>query len=205
MRARGIEPIGVVLAGGRGSRLGGDKATALLAGRPLISHPLAAMRHALTDVAVVAKRDTALPGPDRLHGAAVWIEPDEPRHPLTGILYALERAGGRAIVVCAADLPFVSAPALVELAFGDAGGAPALLARSTRGAVQPLLGRYEARAAALLASAAIGAGAPLRETVLAIGPALVGFDDPELLFNVNSPDDLRRAEEIAGGYPKVKS
>ena len=31
----------MILAGGRGSRLGGEKATAQLAGRPLIAYPLA--------------------------------------------------------------------------------------------------------------------------------------------------------------------
>lgn len=51
-------PLGVVLAGGRGSRLGGAKATAELAGRPLISYPLAALAEAGLEAVVVAKPDT---------------------------------------------------------------------------------------------------------------------------------------------------
>ena len=50
-----------VLAGGLGSRIGGDKALVQLAGRPLISYPLAAAQAAGLDAVVVAKRSTSLP------------------------------------------------------------------------------------------------------------------------------------------------
>jgi CTP:molybdopterin cytidylyltransferase MocA len=39
-------PLGAVLAGGRGSRIGGGKPTIELAGRPLISYRLAAIEAA---------------------------------------------------------------------------------------------------------------------------------------------------------------
>src|SRR5438477_12761169 len=74
-------PVGVILAGGAGRRIGGSKALVKLHGRPLISYPLAAMREALGDIAIVAKADTELPS---LPGVTVWIEPDVPRHPLVG-------------------------------------------------------------------------------------------------------------------------
>jgi molybdopterin-guanine dinucleotide biosynthesis protein A len=57
-----VTAIGSVLAGGRGSRLGGSKATVELAGRPLISYPLAALAAAGLDAFVVAKPDTPLRG-----------------------------------------------------------------------------------------------------------------------------------------------
>ena len=50
-----------VLAGGRGSRIGGHKALVPLCGRPLITYPLAAARAAGLSAVVVAKRDTQLP------------------------------------------------------------------------------------------------------------------------------------------------
>ncbi len=136
---RAGEPIGVLLAGGEGRRIGGGKALVELGGRPLISYPLAAMRRAVRDVAVVAKADTELPA---LPGVALWIEPGWPRHPLVGIVHALRCARGRAVLVCAADMPFVIAQALTALARADAGGAPAVVATSG-GGLQPQLGRYE--------------------------------------------------------------
>ena len=197
------EPIGVVLAGGRGRRLGGDKAIALLDGRPLISYPLAAMRAAVRDVAVVAKPDTALPGAAELVGVEVWLEPARPRHPLVGILHALRVAAGRCVLVCAADLPFITPAVLRALAAADARGAPAVLAASASGDLQPLLGRYGPSAAALLAPAAAEAVAPVRAAVAAIGPRLVTLQDPSVLVNVNSPEDLARAESLLRGATRT--
>ena len=195
MSDRRTEPVGVLLAGGLGRRLGGDKALAMLGGRPLIAHPLAAMRGALTDVVIVAKSDTVLPGAAELQRTVVWVEPDRPRHPLVGIVHALRAAAGRPVVACAADLPFVTAEALRALATADAGDAPAVLATTAQGSIQPLLGRYEPAAAALLGPAARAGVAAMRDVVAALHARLLAIEDPWVLFNVNSPEDLREAED----------
>src|SRR3954471_15363213 len=104
--------VGVVLAGGAGRRMGGAKATALLAGRPLVVWALEALRAAgFERRAVVVKSDTALPELD----VPVWIEPDEPRRPRAGAAYALER-GGDDVVTLPVGLPLVPAALLRELA-----------------------------------------------------------------------------------------
>jgi molybdopterin-guanine dinucleotide biosynthesis protein A len=180
----------VVLAGGLGRRIGGGKAIVELCGSPLLSYPLRTLGSALDQVAVLAKADTALP---TLPGVTVWIEPQQPRHPLLGILQALALAGGRPVVVCAVDLPFVSPELIVQLATIDAGGAPAVLAARC-GAVQPLLGRYEPAAAELLPQPA--GHVALIEAVTAIGPRLLEVTDPDELFNVNAPEDLLHASAI---------
>ena len=101
----GHGPIGVILAGGVGRRIGGSKAIVKLRGRPLIMYPLQALTLALGEVAVLAKPDTELPS---LSGVTIWIEPATPQHPLVGISHALALAGDRPVLVCAADLPLVS-------------------------------------------------------------------------------------------------
>jgi molybdopterin-guanine dinucleotide biosynthesis protein A len=186
-RRRRATPVGVVLAGGEGRRIGGAKALVELGGRPLICYPLEAVRRALGDVAVVAKLGTELP---ELPGLTVWIEPDTPRHPLVGIVHALGLAGGRPVLVCAADLPFVT-PALVgALAWADAGGSPAVVA-SSEGRIQPLLGCYQPCACGLLAPWLAGAAGEVRlgELVARLGPRTVEAPQ-QALFNVNTPDDL---------------
>ena len=180
------KPVGVVLAGGLGRRMGGAKATVELAGRPLICYPLEALAAALDEVAVLAKADTELPS---LPGATVWVEPQVRHHPLVGISQALALAGGRPVLVCAVDLPFVSPELVTRLALEDPAGAPAVIA-SRRGAIQPLLGCYQPNALGLLGPAR---DRPLRELVAAIKPRLVEVEDPDALFNVNAPDDLLRA------------
>jgi molybdenum cofactor guanylyltransferase len=180
------QPVGVVLAGGLGRRMGGAKATVELAGRPLICYPLEAMAAALDEVAVLAKADTELPS---LPGATIWVEPQVRHHPLVGISQALALASGRPVLVCAVDLPFVSPELVKRLATEDPAGASAVLA-SSRGAMQPLLGCYQPSALDMLGPAL---DRPLRQLVAEIKPQLLEVEDPYELFNVNAPDDLLRA------------
>lgn len=203
------DPIGVVLGGGAGRRIGGGKAALALHGRPLIAYPLRAMQAVLAEVVVVAKAASELPP---LPGVPVWTEPDEPRHPLAGIVHALERAtppaglgeAARAVLVCAGDLPFAD-PELVELlARTDARGAPAVVPR-VGGRVQPLLARYEPAALAPLAAALARRPAPsLTAAVEALAPRVLDVDDERPFFNVNAPEDLLTATALldhAGGAP----
>ncbi|HMJ03728.1 MAG TPA: NTP transferase domain-containing protein, partial [Conexibacter sp.] len=192
------DPIGVVLAGGAGRRIGGAKATVALCGRPLLLYPLRVLQAVLAEVVVVAKAGTELPP---LPGVPVWTEPDEPRHPLAGIVHALERAAppagipgeARAILVCAGDLPFAS-PELVELvAHADAVGGPALVPR-VGGRLQPLLARYEPAARVPLAAALARRPLPsLIGAVTALAPQVLELDDELPFFNVNAPEDLLTA------------
>lgn len=181
--------MGVVLAGGAGRRLGGDKASRLLAGRPLISYPLAALCAVVADVTIVAKPDTPLPALET--GIRVIREPPVPQHPVVGLVAALRAAQGRAVLVCAADLPFVTPAALAALRDAPVAGGAAVLAGES-GRAQPLLGRYEPAALAALAGAAEDARRPLREVVVELDPVLIELSD--VLFNVNAPADLAEAE-----------
>lgn len=188
MRLRS-KPIGAILAGGEGLRIGGEKATVELHGKPLIAYPAEAVRQVLSRIAILAKSGTRLPP---LSGVAVWIEPELPRHPLTGIAQALALAGGRPVLVCACDMPFVSPELVRRLVKADPGRAPAVVACADS-AMHPLLGCYQPRALELLAGAArLGAG-PLVETIAGIDPVLLEVDEPEELFDVDTPDDLLQA------------
>jgi molybdopterin-guanine dinucleotide biosynthesis protein A len=179
---------GAVLAGGEGSRMGGDKPGAPLAGRPLISYPLAALVEACPRVAVVCKRGTALPPLQA--GVERWDEPDQPRHPAAGVAHALERAGD-AVLVCAADMPFVSAEECRRLT-AAAAAAPAVAAvvAEAAGWLQPTFAVY--RAAALPALRACGT-APLLRAVERLEPALVALP-PHAMRSVDTPEALAAAE-----------
>jgi molybdopterin-guanine dinucleotide biosynthesis protein A len=162
--------------------MGGAKAMAPFRGRPLISWPLEALRQVLDEVVVVAKRDTALPP-----GLTVWIEPDEPRHPATGLIEALGGKRGQtpfSILACAVDMPFVPAELLRAL-LADASDAPAVVPRSG-GRLQPLLALYRPAALPLLRTEG-----PLTATVEAMAPAVLDWPDERAFFNVNAPRDLR--------------
>lgn len=158
---------GAVLAGGRGSRMGGiSKASVELGGEALIAPPLAALAAVCARVAVVCKPDTRLPPLPA--GVGRWEEPVRPRHPLVGILHALERAGGP-VLVCAADMPFVTAEACRAVVAAASEGGLAVAAAGGR--IEPLLAVYPP--AALPALRAAPEGARLTATVEALGPVRV--------------------------------
>ena len=188
---RSSEPLAAVLAGGAAARLGGAKATAELAGRPLISYPLAALAAAGIEAIVVAKQGSPLP-----QGLAVPVvtEPPEPRHPLAGIAMALEHAGGRPVLACACDLPLVTSELLARLA---ASPPPAAADDGTR--LHPTLALYPPTALPALRDA-IGDGASATEALRALDPTTVPATARET-FNVNTPADLARAENLLAAGP----
>jgi molybdenum cofactor guanylyltransferase len=180
--------IGALLAGGPGSRLGRDsKPAALLGGRALASYPVEALAGVCERVAVVCKRGTMLP---ELPGTERWEEPDEPRHPLTGIVHALETAGGP-VLVCAADMPFVTADACRTL-LGAAGSKRAVVA-TAGGIVQPTFGLYAPAALDTLREAP--GGAPLTRIVEALDPIRVALP-PALVRSIDTPEELADAEAL---------
>jgi molybdopterin-guanine dinucleotide biosynthesis protein A len=179
------------MAGGSGSRIGGAKALLALRGRPLISYPLAAFADAGIEAVVVAKSDSRLPPLE----VPVWHEPDEPRHPLRGIVTALERADGRPLVVCGCDMPFVTAQLLSHLSEREE---PLVVPRAGD-RLHPLIARYGPTLLGALRQA-LQQPQAMHEVITKLEPAILDedelreFGNPErLLFNVNTREDLARA------------
>jgi molybdopterin-guanine dinucleotide biosynthesis protein A len=173
--------------------MGGDKAVVELCGRALISYPLEALRGVVDQLAVIAKSSTALPA---LPGVELWIEPDEPRHPLVGIVQGLALAGGHPILACAADMPFVTPELLERLAHADLTGRPAAAA-TCQGRLHPFPGLYTQAAAAPLTAAIAAAGdARVTEEVAALQPLTIDVPQPETFLNLNAPWDVLQASAL---------
>jgi molybdopterin-guanine dinucleotide biosynthesis protein A len=184
--------VGAVIAGGHGSRIGGAKATVELGGRPLISYPLVAIEEAGLRPLVVAKADTELP-PLR---CTLIREDHEPRHPICGVLAALEFSGESPLVIVGCDMPFVSAELLAWLAEQP----EPLVAPALEGRVLPFPARYESSLRAGL-ERALAEERSMANALISLSPRLLGtaeleaFGDPaRLCLNVNTTADLARAE-----------
>jgi molybdopterin-guanine dinucleotide biosynthesis protein A len=212
---------GAVLAGGRGSRLGGAKAIANLGGRPLISYPLAALDAAGIEAFVVAKPDTDLGGrplarstglrttasggPGQrttaaaLGGVEIVIEPAAPTHPLVGIVAALRHAECP-LVVLACDFPFAPPGLLQALATAT----EPLVVPAPGADPQPLMARWSPELLPRLEDA-LEREEPLRRTIATLSPRHLGdmelarFGDRHRAFlNVNKPEQLAEAERALG-------
>ena len=182
---------GVVLAGGLGRRMGGpSKPGVELGGRPLIAWPLAALSRICSPVAVVGKARTRLPPLPA--GVERWDEPDEPRHPLVGLVHALERAAGagagRAPLTCPSSRVTVLQALITE---GEGAADPVAAVAFAGGRVEPLLGLYRPSALPILRGAA--PDARLTTVVEALDPVLVPVPG-EVARSVNTPAELRAAE-----------
>ena len=170
--------------------MGGAKAARELAGRPLIAWPAAALADVCARVAVVAKPSSVVPS---LSGVERWDEPESPFHPAVGVLLALA-AAGEEVLVCAADMPFVTVDALRRLI--AAARSPATVAVAD-GRLQPLLGVYWPEAAPALAGAL--PDGPLARAVESLSPALVELP-PSVVRSIDTPEALAAAaRELRSG------
>ena len=175
--------------------MGEPKATVELAGRTLLARAVSAVAAAGLEPLVVAKPRSPLPPLE----CRVLAEPDEPRHPLCGIVTALAASAGGGVVVLACDMPLVPPKLIAWLAGLDP--EPAIVCE-VGGRLEPLLARYEPESAEPLATA-LTRGDSMRAAIAALSPRVVGeselrrFGDPErVAFNVNSPTDLVRAHAL---------
>lgn len=188
---------GLVLAGGRGRRLGRPKAMVRLGATTLVERAVASIGAIAGDVIVVARPEVPLPP---LPAMVVHDRPGPPCA-LNAVATGLAAAAGEVVVVLACDLP-LAGPLLPRLCQA-APGAAAAVATAPGGMRQPLCARYE-RAAALCAALDLLASGELRMMGLLerLGAASVAATADELR-NVNAPGDLEavRAVVALGSRP----
>lgn len=201
---------GIVLAGGRSSRMGEPKAAMEWHGSTLLRRTAAVLARTVDGpVLVVRAPGQALPALPA--GVEVVEDPVEGRGPMQGIASGLAAAAGRADLafVCSTDMPFLH-PAFVRSVLGSLGPDLDVVLPIARGYPQPLAAAYRTELAPRIV-ALIDAGrmrpAMLFEEVrvlrrddaaLLADPALAGAD-PELdsVLNVNEPEDYRAARDRA--------
>ncbi|HEY3523313.1 MAG TPA: NTP transferase domain-containing protein [Candidatus Limnocylindrales bacterium] len=114
--------VGVVLAGGASRRFGADKLGVPLGGRPLVLHPIEALR-AVTGVGRIVVVGPATPSEPgwvdavRTTGAEMTRDPEPFRGPLVALLGALQAlAPDDVALVVGGDMPGLETPALERLA-----------------------------------------------------------------------------------------
>lgn len=188
---------GYLLAGGRSTRMGADKALLPFRGRLLVEHSFAALRDVCPCVALVGDPNKfssyGIVVPDIFAGCG----------PLAGIHAGLKHSTSDLNLFLAVDLPFVSPELLAFLlATAEQREATVVVPRTARG-LQPLCAVYRRSFAAVAEEFlragkykidAAFAGLPLWEIQEAELQAR-GFSE-RMFFNVNTPEDLQAAEQL---------
>jgi len=185
---------GVILAGGRGRRMGGaDKGLAQLHGRPLVVHCLELLRPQVESVLISANRHLDL---YRRYGAPVL--PDElPGFcgPLAGILTGLSAASTEVIVTVPCDCPYFPRDLVQRLVRAlEATGEQLAVAVDAERA-HPLFAAIDRRLAPHLRAYLQAGGRQARSWVNMHAHALVNFSySPGSFANLNTAQALDVAE-----------
>jgi molybdopterin-guanine dinucleotide biosynthesis protein A len=214
---------GLVLCGGKSSRMGVDKALVRLTdgGTSFVEAVVQALS-AVAGRVVVSCQD---PEAYRFLGLETVADPPGLRGPAAGIVAGLEALDACSwVLVAACDLPFVT-PALARSLASrgrDFPGAQVVLPSSEKGD-EPLFALYRPSAARRLRSAAsrgvyrltaAPSGAPAPAALEGAEVARVplheldtgGVPSPEAaLFNVNDRSQLLEARRLAGAAPKPRT
>ncbi len=192
--------LGVILAGGEGSRLGGaDKALEVVAGRTCLDRVISRLGPQVEALVLVAHGE---PKSYAAYGVPVLRDAGWPARdgPLAGVIAGLEAAaagGFDAALTAAVDTPFFPPDLRARLAAGLGAAGPSIAQSSER--AHPVFGIWPAALApAALAAFEAGERSPDRLSQR-LGRTLVSWRaepfDP--FVNLNTPQDRARLEAIA--------
>ena len=191
---------GLVLAGGRSSRFGSDKAAAVLAGRTLLTHALERLRASCETAAVSAGSGSPADAIAQALGAPVLHDPSGfPAGPLSGVCAGLawaEAGGATLLATTPCDLPLAPDDLVARLRAAMGPDDAAAVARSPDG-LQPLCMVIRTALHAELARRLEAGEHPAVQAWLReAGVREVAFGDADGFLNINSREDLARAEAM---------
>ena len=177
---------GLVLAGGRGQRMGGvDKGLQMLNGRPLVAHVLERLSPQVGPVMISANRHL---DEYAAFGLPVLTDAEEDfKGPLAGLLAGLGAVQTDWLVCSPCDTPHLPLDLVARLLAGR-GAAQIVLPKSEDGRLQPLFALMHRSMQVSLAEAI--AGGQRRVTDWMLGQNHCVVDLPGDFRNVNSLSDL---------------
>lgn len=184
---------GVVLAGGAGRRIGGDKALRPLGDRTLLAHVVGRFAPQVAALAINANGD-----PGRFRSFGLPVLPDAGATlagPLAGVAAGLGWARGQGfarLVTVACDTPFIPGDLVARLAAAD----PAdVVVASSGGRMHYTVALWRTDLADVLAAdLAAGRAAAMHRWLAERRNGSVAFDGtPDPFFNINTPEELAAA------------
>jgi len=185
-----------VLAGGKSSRMGADKAMLEVAGQTLLQRTLELARAVSEDVRIVGVRE-------KFGEFAPVVEDKYPdRGPLGGIHAALASTGSDFNLILAVDLPFLEKRFLQQLVTEALASGAVVTVPRAGGGLQPLCAVYR-REFAALAEQALAAGRNKIDTLYARTTLRIIEEDelarfafsPAMFDNLNTQEEWERARQ----------
>ena len=198
--------VGILLAGGRSSRMGGgDKCLRLLGGKPILAHIIERLKGQVFDILINANGDAS-----RFASFGLPVVPDSVAGfagPLAGIHAGLEwvkanRPDSRYGVTVATDTPFLPLD-LVQRFLAEQGHRPSLLVARSEAGVHPVVGLWPVALAGEIERSLKQGLRKVGDWTEQHGAVEVSFPPVEIggrpidpFFNINRPGDLAEAETL---------
>jgi len=197
----------LILAGGKGNRIGGKKALLNLRGRSLISYVIEAALQFSDEIFVVVEKEGDIEDLDQLSQVSVISDITPGKGPLVGIYSGLRYLRSEYSVVLPCDSPFIKAE-VVRYLIKKAQGFDVSIPIWPNGYMEPLHSVYRVKAALRAAEEALEEGKlrvqdmvkRLNKVAYISTEDLKRFDHRLIsFFNINSDVDLRVAENLISG------
>jgi molybdopterin-guanine dinucleotide biosynthesis protein A len=195
------KPAGVILAGGRSSRMGvARKALLELNGQSLLRHVIGRLADHLDPLLLSCESETS-----DFDSYGLAIVPDllpDYRGPLTGLYstlqYLNDEGHNNGLVLCPCDAPFVPDNLVQVLLDADHSEHKSVVAISYQGVLQPTFSLWHNHHLPVIREAVIGKGmGGLKHILTSIPHTIVEWttEEPSPFFNVNTPRELETAAQ----------
>jgi len=184
---------GIILSGGKSSRMGIEKGLVDFRGKPLITYAIEALKPA-TDTLLISANNRL----DEYRKYGYGIVQDEIKEigPIGGLFSALKDSKTEKNLVLSCDMPFVSTE-LLEYLFRKMQQNDIVVAVHDEDRLEPLCGCYSRRVINMLGQQIAAGNYKLRDLfgkvrfkALKIDASLPFYRD-NLFYNVNRPEDLK--------------
>jgi molybdopterin-guanine dinucleotide biosynthesis protein A len=195
----------ILLAGGRSSRMGSDKASLMLAGQTLLQRSVAVLSEVAAEIVIVHAPGQRLPARELVVPTTLIEDPVEGEGPLIGIAAGLRHAALETALVVAVDMPFLQ-PSLLRLLAGRATSGRRIVVPMYLDRPQPLCSAFRRDALATI-DRYIEAGERRIMTVAddlgaeRLAPEGWSTADPHgrSFDNVNTPEEFAAALAVLAG------
>lgn len=195
-----MEISGIILAGGKSSRMKFNKAFAEIGGQRIIDILIKNFNKNFAETIIICNEPQLFSN----MGVQVYTDLIPRLGPLSGIHAGLTYARNNRVFVCGCDMPFVSME-IVEYLLGRLGDHDSAVTE-IEGQLQPTAAVYSRRCLPLLNECLENGWLKLTrlfheqlDAVVVDESELTVFGDVhELFFNINNADDLERAQIIGG-------
>ena len=200
----------LILAGGRATRLGGVRKTLLQVGSKPILERIVDQLGPLAAECLALVHDPDLPA---VEGLQLVVDASPYAGPMPALANGLPAATGDVCMYVAGDMPFVSQAVFSEMLRIQAAENAAVVVPYVDGHIESMHAVFERTSLLQAIEAAQAAGEQrLFKVFESLHARLMSENelraiDPELhtLFNVNSPEDLERGEQIAAMNQSIPS